>query len=146
MKVLCVCLGNTCRSPMMEVFLQDELAKLELEDFQVESAGTLKEAEGKPANELSRLEVAKRGLSLDAHVARHIGSIGDLSAFDLILCVGSDEAGQVTAICPEARDLIEVVNAATGGIPNPYQLGREAYRTCAETIKAAMAEIAHRLK
>lgn len=145
-KILCVCKGNTCRSPMMEAVLQNELAKLGLENATVESAGVLREAEGQSAHEFSRDELRNRGLNIESHVSRYIGHIGDLSRFDLILCVGAEEADQVREICPEVQDRIEVVNSEIGGIPNPWQLGPEAYRVCAETIERAMTDIAHRLK
>lgn len=126
---------------MMEAILRNELKKLGVE-ARVESAGVLKEAEGQLAFESSLKELANRGITLEGHKSRHIGSIGDLTRFDNIICVGEEEAQIVRDFCPAVADRVQVANAESGGIPNPWQLGPEAYRTCAVTIEASMAEIA----
>ena len=57
MKILMVCLGNICRSPLAEGILQDKALKAGLK-WQVESAGTNGFHTGEPPHELS-IKVAK---------------------------------------------------------------------------------------
>ena len=143
-KVLCVCLGNTCRSPMMEAMLRHELSVRGVE-VQVESAGLLKEAEGQDAFTSSVMEMRDRGLDISGHKSRHVGSIGELTQFDLIICVGRSEADRVVALEPTLADRVMVANEVNGGIPNPWEKGDEAYRTCALTIVSVMGEMAEDL-
>ena len=143
-KVLCVCLGNTCRSPMMEAMLQHELSVRGIE-AQVESAGLLKEAEGQDAFASSVKEMRDRGLDISGHKSRHVGSIGELTQFDLIICVGKPEADRMVALEPTLGDRVVVANELNGGIPNPWEKGSEAYRTCALTIVSVMSQMAEDL-
>lgn len=129
---------------MMEAVLRNELSKRGLE-VQVESAGLLKEAEGQSAFDSSVKEMSDRGMDISGHKSRHVGSIGDVTQFDLIVCVGEAEADKVRAFSPNAKDRVVVANEAEGGIPNPWEKGDEAYRTCALTIVAVMTEMAESL-
>lgn len=130
----------------MEAMLQEELRKRELGTISVESAGILKAAEGQTINEHSLHELADRGIPLEGHVSRYIGNIGDLSRFGMILCVGESEAAEVMALFPQTIGAVEVTNAETGGIANPWQRGPEAYRACAIEIEQAMCQIAQRIQ
>jgi protein-tyrosine-phosphatase len=131
---------------MMEGILANELAKLGIGDIVVESAGVHKDAEGQNAHEHSLEELRDRDIKVDGHKSRYIGNIGGLKQFDRIFCVGQKEADQVIALAPDLANRVEVVNAEFGGIPNPWEQGRNAYRSCAVTIEAAMRKIARRLR
>lgn len=130
---------------MMEAMLCNELIRLRMGDVYVESAGIMEGMEGKNINEHAARELARRGLNLSDHQSRSIGTIGDLKEFYLILCIGEDEADYVRSIGLEMQHRIEVVNAASGGIPDPCGFGPEAYRICAETIERAMRIVAEDL-
>lgn len=128
----------------MEAMLRHELTSRGVE-VEVESAGLLKEAEGQKAFECSVLEMRDRGLDISGHTSRHVGSVGDLTRFDLVVCVGKPEADRVTAFEPRLEGRVVVANEANGGIPNPWEKGDEAYRTCALTIVSVMGEMAESL-
>lgn len=89
-KVLCVCVGNISRSPMMQAVLQSYLGPA----FLVESAGVSRELSGRPANHRSIACLKERGIDLSGHVSRWIGDL-DLEQYGWIICVGHDEADQV---------------------------------------------------
>src|SRR3982751_334371 len=123
-KVLCVCLGNISRSPMMQAVLQQQLGA----GFRVESAGVSRELAGRPANHRSVACLRERGVDLSGHVSRWIGDL-HLDQYRWIVCVGHDEADQVrstlgagSAAVPDPARVI-VANADQGGIPDPYELG-----------------------
>jgi protein-tyrosine phosphatase len=70
-KVLCVCVGNISRSPMMQAVLQQHLGA----SFLVESAGVHKELAGRPANDRSVACMKERGVDLSGHISRWIGDL-----------------------------------------------------------------------
>ena len=67
--ILVVCTGNTCRSPMAEALLRDELAKLGI-DARVHSAGTLAWKGG--ASDGAQAAMAERAIDLSAHRSRRL--------------------------------------------------------------------------
>jgi protein-tyrosine-phosphatase len=138
-RVLCVCLGNTCRSPMMQALLQKELG----DGFQVESAGIRKEAAGQPANENSLVCMHERGIDLNGHRSRWIGNL-DPSDYAYIVCVGEKEAEEVAEMPgfdPKETTLL-IANGENGGVPNPFQKGLPAYRECLALLDTVMPQVA----
>ncbi|MSU45085.1 MAG: hypothetical protein EXS47_00410 [Candidatus Zambryskibacteria bacterium] len=131
---------------MMQAILQNELDKLGMGDVCVESAGTNKGSEGNEINVDSAKELALRGLHVDGHKSRHIGSVGPVELFDIILCAGEEQAEQIRNAYPVMRFRVRVVNAKGDGVPNPWQLGPAAYTACAALVEFHMREIATELK
>src|ERR1700742_1861869 len=91
-KILCVCVGNISRSPMMQAVLQRHLGA----KFLVESAGIDRALAGRPANHRSVACLHERGIDLGGHASRWIGDL-DLAQYTWIVCVGADEAAEVRA-------------------------------------------------
>ena len=72
-RILFVCHGNICRSPMGEFVLKDMVRKAGLEDkFQIASAAVSREEVGNPVYPPARREMAKHGIRCDGHVAHQI--------------------------------------------------------------------------
>src|SRR3989344_779799 len=140
-KVLCVCLGNTCRSPMMAALLQKELG----DEFRVESAGIKKEAAGQSANEHSILCMKERGIDITGHRSRWIGEL-DLTDFEWVVGVGQVEVDAIWEFVPH-HTIIEVVvaNKTGGGVPDPFQKGLPAYRECLALLDRALPAIADQI-
>lgn len=69
-KILFVCLGNICRSPMAEFIFRRKVSRGGYEDyFEVSSAGTSDEEEGNPVYTLARRELAEHGIGCKGKVA-----------------------------------------------------------------------------
>ncbi len=86
-KVLFVCLGNICRSPMAEYILREKVSESgQADKFFVDSAGISAEEEGNPVYPPARMELAKHGIICENKRARHL-SREDYAAFDYILCM-----------------------------------------------------------
>ncbi|HQW92614.1 MAG TPA: low molecular weight phosphotyrosine protein phosphatase, partial [Ferruginibacter sp.] len=69
MKILMVCLGNICRSPLAEGILQDKAVKAGL-NWQVESAGTNGYHTGEPPHHLSIKVAQKNGIDISQQRSR----------------------------------------------------------------------------
>ncbi len=84
-RVLCVCLGNICRSPTAEVVLRQYAAKAGL-DVEIDSAGTSNYHPNKAPDLRSQKHGKARGYDLSALRARQI-TAQDFESFDLILAM-----------------------------------------------------------
>ncbi len=140
-KVLCVCLGNISRSPMMQAVLQQHLGAA----FPVESAGVTKELAGRPANSHSVTCMNERGVDLSGHISRWIGDL-DLGQYRWIVCVGHDEADKVRSALGAVSASVIVANEHQGGIPDPYGLGLAGYRVCLALLDRIMPNVAQQIK
>ena len=89
-KILFVCHGNICRSPMAEYVMKDLVKKAGLEDqFQIASAATSREEIGNPVYPSARRKLAEHGISCDGHAARQLHN-SDYEEYDLL--IGMDRA------------------------------------------------------
>ena len=87
-RLLFVCHGNICRSPMAEFIMKKLVRNAEREaDFEIASAATSTEAIGNPAYPMARQELAKHGIGCPGHLARQLTK-ADYAHFDMI--VGMD--------------------------------------------------------
>ncbi|WP_445117046.1 low molecular weight protein-tyrosine-phosphatase [Acinetobacter sp. WZC-1] len=84
-KVLCVCLGNICRSPTAEVVLRNFCDRQQL-NVHVDSAGTSNYHPGKAPDQRSQKHAAARGYDLSGLRARQLKT-QDFLEFDLILAM-----------------------------------------------------------
>jgi protein-tyrosine-phosphatase len=142
MKVLCVCTGNTCRSPMLGALLRAELALRGRADVVVESAGT-GAGNGEPATDEAQRAMARRGLDLSAHRSRNLAQL-PAADYDRFLCMTSGHAAYVRSLgVPAAK--IEVVNAQHGGVPDPFGGDDANYEATAKVLERYVAELAERL-
>jgi protein-tyrosine phosphatase len=139
-KVLCVCVGNISRSPMMQAVLQQHLSA----GFRVESAGVSRELAGRPANHRSVACLKERGVDLSGHVSRWIGDL-DLTQYRWIVCVGPGEAAEVRSALGAGSAGVIVANAPQGGIPDPYELGLDGYRACLALLDQVMPDVAQQI-
>ena len=91
-KILFVCLGNICRSPMAEFVMKDLVKKTSLsKQFQIESAGTY--AAGGPVYPPAKKKLAEHGISCKGKFSRQLVK-ADYDQFDLL--IGMDNLNLVT--------------------------------------------------
>ena len=89
-KILFVCHGNICRSPMAEFVMKDLVKREGLErEFVIASAATSREEIGSPVYSPARRKLAEHGIGCAGHAARQL-TAGDYSRWDLL--VGMDHA------------------------------------------------------
>lgn len=103
-KVLFVCLGNICRSPMAEFLFKDMVDKKGLKnDFYIASAGTSAEEYGNPVHRGTRRKLAEYGISCDGKYARQINK-DDYDRFDYIITMEEIHIRQIERIIGPDRD------------------------------------------
>ena len=89
-KILFVCRGNICRSPMAELVMKDLVKKTGLaSQFHIESAATSQEEIGNPVYPPVRRKLAEHGISCNGHAARQLTN-ADYEKYDLL--IGMDRA------------------------------------------------------
>lgn len=149
-RILLVCTGNVCRSPLAEGILRKLLRESGGHGAAiVESAGTAG-LNGAPASAHSVDVAARRGIDIRGHAARPL-TRRIVSRASLILTLQPEHSDWIVARYPEARektDLITLYGDPLGepdGVPDPIGLDIDAYEETYERIenslRAAMPRI-----
>ena len=98
-RILFVCHGNICRSPMGEFILKDLVEKAGLADrFHIESAATSTEEIGNPVYPPARRKLAQHGIDCAGKTARQL-TAADYGRFDLLLGMDRANIRNMTHIC-----------------------------------------------
>ena len=114
-KILFVCHGNICRSPMAEFVMKDLVKKAGLaSQFHIESAAT------------SRRKLAEHGISCDGHVARQLTN-ADYEKYDLLIGMDSANLRNMHRICGGDPDgklrLLMDYTDRPGDVADPWYTG-----------------------
>ncbi|MBN1440331.1 MAG: low molecular weight phosphatase family protein [Anaerolineales bacterium] len=129
-KILFLCYGNLCRSPMAEGFFN---ALYPSRKLIAESAG-VGAVDGNPASRLAVLEMKRRGIDIAAHRARNVASVR-LSDFAAVIAMDWDVAGLFRADGSDVPDLV------VWDIRDPYGGSAGDYREAAETIRRQVEDL-----
>jgi protein-tyrosine phosphatase len=98
-KILFVCHGNICRSPMAEFVMKDLVAKVGLADkFYIESAATSTEEIGNEVYPPAKRKLAQHGISCKGKTARQM-TRRDYERFDLLIGMDTWNIRNMTIIC-----------------------------------------------
>ena len=105
-KILFVCHGNICRSPMGEYILKDMVKKLGKEAlFEIDSAAVSREEIGNPVYPPARRELQKHGVFCGDHRARQV-TMEDYRKFDRIYYMDASNARWLSRLLPRDPDKI----------------------------------------
>jgi len=125
-RILVICTGNICRSPMVEALLRQQLQQAGRK-VEIRSAG-VGALVNYPADEPARERMKQRGLDLEAHRAQQFNSeLGHWA--DLILVMEKAQREAVADIDPTARGKTYLLGHWQGGkeIPDPYKRPDSVY-------------------
>ena len=105
-KILFVCHGNICRSPMAEYVMKDLVSRAGREkEFQIASAAVSREEIGNPVYPPARRELAKHGISCEGHAARQV-TMKDYHHFDRIYYMDRSNARWLERMLPKDPEKI----------------------------------------
>lgn len=150
MKVLMVCLGNICRSPLAQGILEHKVRQAGL-DWQVDSAGTGAWHVGQRPDRRSCEVAHKYGIDITTQAARKIDR-ADLQAFDIVYCMDASNYNDVIALCrtqDEEKKVKLIMNEADPkkniSVPDPYFGGPDGFESVYLMLdRACEAVIANR--
>ncbi|MBA3951852.1 MAG: low molecular weight phosphotyrosine protein phosphatase [Rubrobacter sp.] len=123
-KVLFVCMGNICRSPISQGVFENVLRREGLEgEVEVDSAGTGDWHVGRPPDERALRSADLRGLDIGHLRARQV-TPEDCRIFDYVLTMDEENYRAVSAICGGSAEVRPFLDFATGSpereVPDPY--------------------------
>ena len=147
-KILMVCLGNICRSPLAEGILK---SKLPATLFTVDSAGTASYHIGSAPDKRS-IEVAKKyGINISNLKGRQFG-VHDFDKFDLIYVMDESNYHNVVSLARNEEDknkvkliLNEVYPNQNYSVPDPYYGGEQGFENVYKMLDEACTNIANAL-
>lgn len=149
-RVLFVCMGNICRSPLAEACARERFAELGL-SVEVESAGTIGYHEGDSADAGALDIAAVADLDLSNHRARQVRD-GDFERFDLILALDDRNLADLKGRCPPAQrgKLARLLDFAPSSghreVPDPYGGSRSVFAHSLALIRAGVEGLAQHLR
>ena len=127
-KVLFVCTGNTCRSPMAQGIYNSISDGAFSRGLMVWGAA--------PASDNAVIAMEKMGIDISDHISRGL-SVSDLKECDLCLTMTQGHKNIILSHFPEYEDKVFTLGEYAGGadVPDPYGMGVEEYVLCAEKIR-----------
>ena len=147
-RVLFVCHGNICRSPMAEFVMKDMVHTHGLDDrFEIASAATSREEIGNPVYPPARRKLAQHGISCGGHHARQM-TREDYDRYDHI--IGMDHANirnilRITGGDPEGKVSLLLDHTARAGqeVADPWYTGDfdETWQDVTEGCAGLLEEI-----
>ncbi len=151
MKILMVCLGNICRSPLAESILQKKAAAAGL-DWQIDSAGTNGYHTGEAPHRLSQKVARLHGIDISRQRARDFVP-ADFDRFDKIYAMAADVISDIQyqagkKFDPSKTELImnEVHPGRNEDIPDPWYGTEPDYHAVYELLDEATNAIIKRYR
>jgi protein-tyrosine phosphatase len=146
-RVLFVCLGNICRSPMAEAVMRDLVEKRGLSDrIEVDSAGTSNYHIGEPPHRGTMAKLQEFNITTSGMKARQLRS-SDLEEFDYIACMDANNVSNTKEMLraldhPKIYRFLDLTSHKKD-VPDPWYTGdfKETYELCVEGCEALLARI-----
>ncbi len=144
MRVIFVCTGNTCRSPMAEGYLRDTIEKKNLKNIETISRGLLA-TNGHPPTDKAIQAIREMGIDISAHRAKQFDP-GETAHGDLILTMGNDHLNVVRFEAPTVASFtLPEYAGELGEVSDPYGREQFEYDRAARRIAALIDKVLKRI-
>lgn len=149
-KILMVCLGNICRSPMAEGLLRKKIQDQNL-DAQVDSAGTSGFHIGEKPDRRAQKTMESKGISISDLRGRQF-DVEDFDSFDLIYAMDESNYQNILQLCRNEDDkrkvqmiLNEIYPGSDMPVPDPYWGGDQGFEDVFNLLNEATDRIAKKI-
>ena len=125
MKLLFICHGNICRSPMAEYVMRDLLRKNGITHVTVDSCATSTEEIGNPVYPPAKRKLASVGISCEGHAARQVRK-SDYAEADKLICMDSMNIRNLMRIIgsdPDGKVCLLKDYTTGGDVADPWYTG-----------------------
>jgi protein-tyrosine phosphatase len=150
-KILMVCLGNICRSPMAEGIMREKLKESQIKGM-VDSCGTASYHVGDDPDRRAQSCLMNHNIDIHSLRGRQF-DISDFDKFDYIFTMDENNYRDIKSLCRSERDeakvsmiMNEVYPNQNKAVPDPYYGGIEGFEYTYELLDLACEKIAKRLK
>ncbi|MBQ3055462.1 MAG: low molecular weight phosphotyrosine protein phosphatase [Oscillospiraceae bacterium] len=145
MKLLFICHGNICRSPMAEYIMRDLLAKHKVQGVAVDSCATSTEELGNPVYPPAKRKLKEHGISCDGHAARQVTK-ADYANHDKLICMDGMNIRNLMRIIgsdPECKVCLLKDYTTGGSVADPWYTGdfETTYREILDGCTAILEEL-----
>lgn len=149
-RVLFVCLGNICRSPLAEGVFRQQVEAAGLTDrFEIASAGTGGWHVGNPPDERMCATALRRGLDISHQRARQLKA-SDMAAWDHVLVMDRSNQENVRKLAPDAANVRLFrrydPESESGEVPDPYYGGPEGFEHVYDIVERTSAALLDSLR
>lgn len=139
-KILFVCLGNICRSPLAEAIFKHKLKQRGIEDqFEVDSCGTANYHIGDPPDTRTIANAQRQGITID-HIGRQLQPI-DLDYYDLIVAMDKSNLANIFKLQYKEEQIGKITlmreyDPLQNGeeVPDPYYGDEKGFQTVFEIL------------
>ncbi len=140
-RVLFVCMGNICRSPVAQGVFEELVKREGLEDeISADSAGTGSWIVADPPDERARMSAKLRGIDISKQKARRI-TPGDFDSFDYILTMDKENFRVVSSVGSgnaEVRPFLDYAESSPETeVPDPYFGGESGFERVLDLVEEA---------
>ena len=150
-RILFVCMGNICRSPLAQGVFESVLRREGLEgEVFVDSAGTGPWHAGHPPDERAQRSASSRGLDLSSQRARRV-TPDDCHTFDYVLTMDEENYRTVAALCrggdTEVRPFLDFApGRAETEVPDPFYGGSQGFEHVMNLVEEASEGLLEEIK
>lgn len=150
-KILFVCLGNICRSPMAEAIMNKLVCDAGLQsEFQIDSAGLINYHEGEGADPRMKEHAYRHGYRL-THISRPVRQ-SDFDEFDYIIGMDDSNYDKLRRLAPTTETEAKIhrmtdycTRNVIDHVPDPYYGGSQGFENVIDILEDACAGLMERI-